>query len=293
MTFDIVVSELSLKYGEFYALKNVSFQLQEGKIYGLLGRNGAGKTSLLSLLASYREPTEGTIQIGGETPFENEKVVQHVVFMHEKDYSDESDTVKGLLEFYERYRPYYDRDYAIHLLNQFNISLNKKVKALSKGKQAALNAAIGLACRAPITIFDETYLGMDAPTREIFYKELLEDHAKHPRTVILSTHLVSEMDYLFHEVLIIDQGALLYHEDYDTFVSRGVSITGAANHVDAFVAGMNVIAEKQLGNTKQVMVFESLSEQFQKEAVQNGLEIGSISLQDLFIHLTGEAERKR
>lgn len=77
---------------------------------------------------------------------------------------------------------------------------------LSKGMRSALQVVLGLASRAPITIFDEVYTGMDAPTRKKFYNEVLNEQAEHPRMFILSTHLVSEMDYLFDEIVMIHQG---------------------------------------------------------------------------------------
>jgi len=154
--------------------------------------------------------------------------------------------------------------------------------------QSALNVTIGLANRSPITIFDKAYLGMDAPTREIFYQELLEDQLNHPRTIILSTHLVSEMDYLFDEVIIIDKGSLVLHEAYDDLISRGASITGSAKEVNHFVSDMQQLNAQQLGDTKAVMVYGDLNEKHRNEARRQGLDIGPISLQDLFIHLTKE-----
>lgn len=288
MTLEVEVNDVSLKYRRVEALKHVSFQLEGGKIYGLLGRNGAGKTSLLSLLASFREPTEGSIRIGGENPFENTRVMQNVSFIYQMDYSDETEKVNSMLKFVERYRPHFDRDYALHLAKRFNLPLDKAVNKLSKGMQSAFNATIGLASRAPLTIFDEAYLGMDAPTRDIFYQELLEDQGRFPRTVIVSTHLVSEMDYLFDEILIIHRGSLLLHEAYETLVSRGASITGPADEVDHFVGGLKKLNEQRLGNTKSVTVYGELSEEQKKNAQQKGLEVGPVSLQDLFIYLTGE-----
>src|SRR5690606_29833829 len=111
----------------------------------------------------------------------------------------------------------------------------------------------------------------------------------HPRTFILSTHLVSEMDYLFDKVIIIDQGRILLNEEYETLSAQGASITGAADQVDAFVAGMKVLNEQRLGGTKSVMVYCTLTEQNQLDAREQGLEIGTVPLQDLFIHLTEEA----
>lgn len=286
MTLNVAVNNLSLTYGSYQALKDVSFMLNEPKIYGLLGRNGAGKTSLLSVLASFREQTSGTVTIGREAPFENADIMQQVSFIYNKDYKDESDNVKEALEYVARYRSQFDAQYADYLVEKFKLPLKKPIKEFSNGMKSALNVTIGLASRSPITIFDEAYVGMDAPTRDIFYRELLEDQSNHPRIVILSTHLVSEMDYLFDEVIILDKGSIVLQEDFESLITKGSSITGAIEVVDEFVLPMKQLNTQQLGNTKSVMVYGELSDHDRKVAQQKGLEIGPISLQDLFIHLT-------
>lgn len=284
----IVANNLTLKYKNVLALDQVSFALEGGKIYGLLGRNGAGKTSLLSILASFREPTSGEILVDNQEPFENPQVMEQICLMYEKDYKEDSSKVKELLETVEAYRPHYDKELAMHLIEQFNLPLNKKVSSLSKGMQSALNVTMGLASRCPITILDEVYLGMDAPTREIFYQELLAEQERHPRTFIISTHLVSEMDYLFDEILILNKGKLFLHEDYETFVARGITVTGTAEEVDLFAQGMEKLNEQRLGNTKSVTIYGSLTERQLEDARSKGLQISNVSLQDLFIYLTKE-----
>jgi ABC-2 type transport system ATP-binding protein len=288
MNLDIQFDRLSVVYGDLEAVRNVSLHLPAGKIYGLLGRNGAGKTSLLSVLASFREPSSGSVTVGGEQPFENAKIMKEVSFIYDIDYKDETDKVKAAIESVARHRPHFDTGYALELARKFNLPLDKQLKQLSKGMQSAFNVCIGLASRSPVTILDEVYLGMDAPSREIFYRELLEDQERHPRTFILSTHLVSEMDYLFEEVIIIHKGQFVLQDDYESLTSRGVSITGPVAKVDEFIQGMKVLNVQQLGSTKAVMVYGELSEEAQLAAHRAGLEIGPISLQDLFIHLTGE-----
>ncbi|SDZ61620.1 ABC-2 type transport system ATP-binding protein [Evansella caseinilytica] len=288
MSYDIDIRQVTVKYGAFEALTDISLHLACGKIYGLIGRNGAGKTTLLSLLASFMEQTEGSIEIGGKQPFENAEVMSQVCLVYETDYSEETEKVKGMLDAAERYRENFDRKYAEELVEEFKLPLDKKVREFSKGMQSALNVTIGLASRSPITIFDEAYLGMDAPTREKFYQTVLEDHAAHPRTIILSTHLVSEMEYLFEEVVILDQGKVLLHEPIDELVERGASVTGVASDVDEFVSGMKQLNTKQLGGTKSVMVYGGITEAQRKAAAHLGLEVGPVSLQELFIHLTEE-----
>ena len=285
---NIKAENLHLSYGNHVALKNINFEINRNKIYGLLGRNGAGKTSLLSLIASFREPTSGRITINGEEPFENARIMEQVHFLYNKNYQEESDNVTEILEDVEMFRPNFDKEYAHYLVDRFKLDRQKPVKKFSKGMQSALNVIIGLSSRVPITIFDEVYLGMDAPSRDIFYKELLKEQENHPRIFILSTHLVSEMEYLFDEVLIIKNGMLLLHEEFDTLVARGATITGNAELVDEFVRSKKQLNVETLGRTKAVTILGELTELEKREARDAGLEVAPVSLHDLFIHLTEE-----
>ncbi len=287
---NIKAVNLNLSYGHEQILHDINFEINEPKIYGLLGRNGVGKTSLLSLIGSFRGPTSGKILINGEEPFENARMMQEIAFLYNKDFTGETDSPTRVIQYIGRYRPYFDLEYAMDLIKKFKLEGKKSVGKLSKGKQSAFNVVVGLASRSPITIFDEVYLGMDSPAREIFYKELLKDQQLHPRIIILSTHLVSEMDYLFDEVIIIKEGKILLKEPYDEIVSRGVTVTGSKQAVDEFIKGKEVLNEEQLGDTRSVTVYGNLSEAEKVHAIELGLHIGLVSLHDLFIQLTKEEE---
>lgn len=274
----------------FDILNNLSFSIDDKKIIGLLGRNGAGKTSLLSLLASYLLPAKGKILIDGEEAFENDEKMEEVAFIYPSDYSDTEENIENFIELISSYRPHFDEEYAKHLIRQFNLPLNKPIYQLSKGMQSAMNVTLGLASRSPITIFDEAYLSMDAPSREIFYEEILEDQTSHPRLFIISTHLVSEAEYLFDDVLIINEGELLHHKDYETLVSQGAAVTGSAEEVDVIVNSYKVFDEKHLGRVKSVTIFGENIDNLQEEAKAKNLdiEISPVSLQLLFNHLIKE-----
>lgn len=286
MSCIIEANNLTLKYKKFEALKNITFKLKGEKIYGLLGRNGAGKTSMLTVLSAFRKPSSGTLTIAGEDIFENAKIMSKISFHYEKNYSEETSTVKKILKDVGNYRENYDGEYALKLAEMFELPIDKPVNKLSKGKQSAFEVTMGLAGRCPITIFDESYLSMDAPTRVKFYNEVLEEQEREPRIFILSTHLVSEMDYLFDEVLILHEGKLLVHDEYETMVSKGMTVTGPAEKADEFVKGMKVLNQQRLGNTKAVAVYGENSRELTAKAKSLGLEIGHISLQDLFIYIT-------
>lgn len=286
MQYIIEANNLSLKYKKFEALINISFKLDGEKIYGLLGRNGAGKTSLLTLLSAFRKPTTGTLTVSGEDFFENANIIKNISFHYEKNYTEETTTVKKMLRDVGNYRENYDSEYALRLAETFELPMDKPVNKLSKGKQSAFEVTMGLASRCPITIFDESYLSMDAPTRVKFYNEVLEEQAREPRIFILSTHLVSEMDYLFDEVLILHEGKLLVHDEYEELVSKGMTVIGPSEKTDEFTKGMKVLNQQRLGNTKAVTIYGENNGEIEAKAKSLGLEVGQISLQDLFIYIT-------
>src|SRR6185437_4426143 len=111
--------------------------------------------------------------------------------------------------------PDWDDAYAKSLIEDFRLPIKRKIKKLSRGMLSSVGIVVGLASRAPLTIFDEPYLGLDAVARVLFYDRLLEDYAEYPRTVILSTHLIDEVSRLLEHVLVIDNGKLLLDEDAD------------------------------------------------------------------------------
>ncbi|GAB3654635.1 ATP-binding cassette domain-containing protein [Glycomyces tarimensis] len=285
MSFSVSLRDVTLKYGDTEALSDVSLELEPGKIYGLLGRNGAGKTSLLSLLAAFRKPSDGEVLVDGQPVWENIAIVSRVCLIREGGDFDDTDTVKSTLETGEL-RPSWDRDYAFRLAERFELPLSKKVRDLSRGKRSVLAAVCGLAARAELAMFDEVHLGMDAPTRDAFYKELLNQYMERPHTVILSTHLIDEVANYLEEVVIVDKGRVLSHENVESFQRMGASLTGPAEAVDSITAGLEVLSEQRLGGTKSVTVATGLDAPARERAAAAGIEIGPVGLQDLFIHLT-------
>lgn len=289
---DIEVTGLGMRFGAVEALDDVSFSLSGNKIYGLLGRNGAGKTTLLSIMAGFERQTAGTVLVDGEPVYENPAATAKVCLVRGVgDATAASVSVHDLLDYAARLRAGWDAAYADELLEKFEVPGKKQAKSLSHGKRCALGVTIGLASRAPVTIFDESYLGLDAPSRYAFYDALLADVLAHPRTVIVSTHLIEEVAALFENVLILDNGKLLLHENADTLRAAGSAVTGDAALVDSFTLGLEVLGERTLGRTKSAMVYGPLDEKRRTQAREVGIDLEPIALQDLFVHLTSGGAR--
>lgn len=282
----IEINDLTVRYGDTVAVDRLSLSMPTGKIYGLLGRNGSGKTSLLSVLASYRKATSGSITVDGVDPFENTAIMRQTAFIRDTlDVSDQ-ERIFRVLCFAGWIRPTWDAGYAERLLDVFELNPRKRISSLSRGQRSSLGVVLGLAARAQLTILDEVYLGMDAVARAAFYRELLADYLEHPHTMILSTHLIDEVADLFERVIIIDQGRLVLHEEADEMKGRGVAVTGPADAVDAFIAGRTVLSRQSLGGVRSATVFGRLDPAEAERAKAAGLTLGPVRVQDLFVHLT-------
>jgi len=285
----ISLRDLTVRYGDTVAVDGITLDLEPGKIYGLLGRNGSGKTSLLSVLAAFRHASAGTVTVDGIDPFENPAFMRDTAFIRDVLDVTDSDRLGKVLDFAGRLRPTWDGGYAERLIDVFGLDRRRRVSALSRGQRSSLGVVLGLAARAPLTILDEVYLGMDAAARTTFYRELLADYLAHPRTIILSTHLIEEVAGLFEQVIVIDRGRLLVHEDTDAFRARGTAVTGPVAAVEAFVAGRTVLSEQNLGGVRQATLYGALDDDETVRARAAGLSLAPVGVQDLFVHLTSGA----
>ena len=182
--------------------------------------------------------------------------------------------------------PNWNQEFADRLIDEFQLPMKQRIKKLSRGQLSAVGVIIGLASRAEITFFDEPYLGLDAVARQIFYDRLLEDYTEHPRTVILSSHLIDEVANLIEQVLVIDHGRIIMDEDTDAVRDRAANIVGDAAAVEAFVAGREVIHRESLGRVTSVTVLGALTADDRERLAVAGLDVAPVSLQQLIVRLS-------
>jgi len=285
MTSVIDARGVTKSFGSVTAVNDVSFTVEENRIYGLLGRNGAGKTTLMQLLTGQLFATHGEIELFGATPVENAKVLSRVCFIKESQRYPEDFKVKHVFRSAPWFCSEWDQEFADRLIADFRVPLGRRMKKLSRGQLSAVGVIVGLASRAPVTFFDEPYLGLDAVARHIFYDRLLEDYAEHPRTVILSTHLIDEVSNLLEHVLVIDEGRILIDQDAESLRGTATTIVGPASKVEAFAAGRDIIHRERIGGLASVTI-AGMGETERRAATEAGLELAPVSLQQLIVRLT-------
>lgn len=283
------VSGLTKHYGKVHAVEGVSFTLEENRIYGLLGRNGAGKTTLMSLLTAQEFATSGSVEIFGHSPVENASVLERTAFIKESQRYPEDFRVKHVFRSAPWFFANWDAELAGDLAQEFRLPLDRRIKKLSRGQLSAVGVIVGLASRAPLTFFDEPYLGLDAVARQLFYDRLLADYAEHPRTILLSTHLIDEVSNLLEHVLVIDDGRIIIDSDADALRGSATTVAGTAAAVDRFTKGREVLHREAIGGLASATV-GVLDASDRRAAAEAGLELTPVSLQQLIVRTTTSGE---
>lgn len=291
MTAVIEVDHLTKRYRETLALDDVTVTFAENAITGLLGRNGAGKTTLMSIITAQNFATQGTVRVFGAEPYENAAVLSRMCFVREsQQYQDESKPHHAFAAA-RMFFANWDQQLAESLVEEFRLPMNRTIKKLSRGQLSAVGVIIGIASRAEITFFDEPYLGLDAVARQVFYDRLLADYASHPRTIVLSSHLIDEIAHLIENVVVIDDGRIIVDTDAESLRGEATTIVGERTAVETFTLGRRVIHTDALGNTMAATVLGQLTEADRHALTQAGLDTEPVSLQQLVVRMTQHAHQ--
>lgn len=202
----IEITNLTKKYSDKTALDNILLTSSDNKIYGLLGSNGAGKTTLMKIISNRIFPTAGTVTVDKQPVTENELVQKDIFCVTENDKYPKDIKLKDLLVWESRFFEDFDLNYAKDLAQKFDLDLNKKTNSLSTGYYTIFKVIVALASNAKIMFLDEPVLGIDSLYRELFYDVLRKQHALRQNLIIISTHLIDEVEPVLEDVVIIDHG---------------------------------------------------------------------------------------
>ncbi|WP_028775910.1 ABC transporter ATP-binding protein [Shimazuella kribbensis] len=286
------VKNVTKAYKDVTAVNEISFSIEENKIYGFLGRNGAGKTTIMNMITAQLFPTEGEIKVFGEEPYENRGILQKVCFIKESQAYPEYFRVMDVLATAASIYPNWDEDYAQQLVTSFQLPQKRNMKKLSRGMLSSVGIVVGLASRAPLTIFDEPYLGLDAVARSIFYDQLLKDYSNNPRTVILSTHLIDEVSQLLEHILVMDNGRLVMKGDLETLRGQVYTIVGDSQKVEKYIKEKEVLHQEKLGSILSATIYDTGVSKDHLKLDGLGLEYVPVSLQQAVIYLTNRSRKQ-
>jgi ABC-2 type transport system ATP-binding protein len=277
MTTIVEVRDLSKRYGKFVALDQVSFTLQPGRIVGLIGRNGAGKTTVLKTilgLSSY----QGSVQVLGMEPERDRNaLMSEVCFIADSAVLPRWLTVAHAIDYVAGVHPRFDRKRAEEVLATTSIRHGSRIGELSKGMITQLHLALILAIDARLLVLDEPTLGLDLIYRREFYDTLLNDYFDKERTILLTTHQVEEVEHLLTDVMFIERGRMLLDVATEDLAARFQQLTVVPDKIDAARALGPFYVREVFGRT--VMLYEN-----QPAAGLAGLgDVSTPSIADLFV----------
>lgn len=286
----ITVSNLNKEYGSNIVLNNLNFEIEAGKIYGLLGRNGVGKTTLLKILSNQIVSYTGEVKLDGEIVKENQNSTDNILFVSEFMVPDsmKGEKVNTILKFASNMLPNWDEDYKDELLQEFKLNSKSSIKKLSKGNRNLLSLIIGLASGAKYTLYDEPSVGLDANNRYKFYQQIMKLSETSERTSIISTHIIDEAENIFEDVIILEDSKILLKEEISNIQSKALSIKGTTGEILRILNNKNILSEDSIGAVSIVSIYDELNFDERARLKNAGAEITNLSLQKLFIHLTNK-----
>lgn len=275
----IELKQVTKQYGKATVLKNITLSVDEPGIYCLLGRNGAGKTTLLKSIAGYQNITDGIIQVDGQaiTTTSLDPGVSYI----ENFAKHFNLSVRKLLRIASEVNPNYDCDFALEMMERFELDGKKTFHHLSLGMKTMVSTIICLASNKSVVLLDEPVLGFDAIMRVEFYDMLTESFQKHPRIIIVSTHIIEEIAKTIQKLIIIDKGSIRFFDTLQSVETKAFRISGLQKDVEAATQGLNIIGRDNVGGLATSYIFDNPPEQ------TDSLEICPLSLQDFFIQMVG------
>jgi len=204
--------KLCKSYDEKQVIKDVNLKIPKGKIIGLLGKNGTGKTTLIKLINDLLTPTSGEVLIKGKKPGVESKDI--IAFLPERTYLDREMSVKDAIKYFEEFYTNFDSQKAVKLLKDLDLDMNSKISKMSKGMQEKLQLILVMSRNAELYILDEPLGGVDPATRDYILDTILSNFCE-GASVIISTHLIADIERILDEVIFIDKGEILLTSSAD------------------------------------------------------------------------------
>lgn len=243
MTLAVETDELGKRYGKLWALRDCTLQVPAGRIVALIGPNGAGKSTLLNILVGLVPPTCGSVQVFGKSPhLVPEATLRKTGFLHQERPLYRSLTVAEHLRLGSALNPGWDDVLARDRLERLRIPLNKKVGNLSGGQQGQVSLVLALAKRPELLLLDEPVAALDPLARREFLQVLMDAVVSEGLTVVLSSHLVGELERTCDYVVILTGGRIRYAGDLDAFVEGHRLLIGPRQGPEEIARAHDVIA---------------------------------------------------
>ena len=204
----ITIDNLGFSYGENIVLKDITMRLEDGRIYGLLGENGVGKTTLLSLLSGLKKPKTGKIEIDGQYPFDRKPSLLSEIYYLSDEVAEANMTAMDYARNYGKFWTNFSLGKFVEIMGVLEIRPGQKMNQMSFGQLKKTHVAFALACNTKYLFMDEPTNGLDIPSKAQFRKALMK-YTREDSTVLISTHQVRDLENVIDPIIILDKQQVL------------------------------------------------------------------------------------
>ena len=252
----LVISDLSKSRHGTPLLDEVNLELRSGAIHGLLGRNGAGKSTLLNIIAGRLVADAGSVSFDGDRMTDDDGIRARLMLMDETWPYPAEWRLRSVFRLIARRYGGFDDALAGRMMRAFGLRPDARFMRLSTGQRAAAKLVAALCAPTDVVMLDEPVDGLDAASRDLCYRFMVESYGDRPRTMIVSTHLVAEVEGLIEHAVILDHGRVLESFDMDELGRRGRLLSGPAGSVRRYLTdnGLQTLSETMLGGLLTVGV---------------------------------------
>lgn len=270
------------------ALENIDLRLHKDHIIGLIGANGSGKTTFFKICSGALEPTEGKLQILGGDGIEDLRIKEEIIYSMHNLPVGEFYNVKRIVDCYAIGYPHFDREFAVKLLELFDIPVKKAIKTLSQGMKSIVHFICAMATRAKVTLLDEPFIGIDIEKRKLAYEILLRDYMEHPRTFVISSHNLEELSHVLSEMVLIHDGRIIFYKEMDEVREMLFRADGDSSRIKPFADREDVV-HRSAGELGSFIICKGNVEcSFAKELERAGCVIDKVSPEDVCVYLTSK-----
>src|SRR5215207_5848996 len=294
--YAIETRNLGRKFGKFEAVKNVSLSVPKGTVFGLLGVNGAGKSTIIKMVMGHLRPTTGEVRVLRRALGEDLLGIRRrVAYVSANRYLYEWMTVAESISFTRAFHETWEDKKAADLLKRFSLPPEKKVRQLSRGNRARLCLLLALSFNPELIILDEPTSGLDPIVRRDFIENIVSEIAEEGKTVLFSSHIVEEVERVADYVGIINDGELLLVSTIDDIKASYKRVRYATNGTRPEVAGVHGVLAVENGRHEQILTVNAWGDETLRSLGERGVknpEVLPISLEDIFVN-TVRAERER
>jgi len=287
----IEISNVTIRYGRLTAVDNVTFSVPRGSVSALLGRNGAGKSSLVRCLLGQRQAQSGTIRVFGQDIWKTrEPLMQRVGVVTEEADAPPEMTVDQIMRFCSELYARWDQSEVDARLKRFEVAGDARFGALSKGQKKQTLLALALAMSPDLLVLDDPTLGLDVVARKSLFDEVIAEMADRGITVFLTTHDLAGIETLADRVAIMKNGALVLEEDLDALKARFRRIRFTAQPAALEKSALRTAVLRRWGSGAEAIVSNYDDIAFEPLRSSNA-EVSALSLEEIFIAVAGEGVR--